>query len=85
MRFIEIQDGVSIAVSSIVSIQQRDELYSRVLTNDGRAFDSTFPYKTLLELVEINKENEITDENPQLTEIIDSLDTLRRGSQFTAV
>jgi len=81
MKFIEIEEGVSISVRDIVAIQRKDESYSVVLMRNGHTFESTFPYKTLLELVEMNHSaNEM-----KLQTVLESMKPDQRTSQFIAV
>jgi len=50
MKYIEIVDGISIRVDAIEAIERKDDL-TCVVRTQFNAYDSTFPYTTLLQLL----------------------------------
>lgn len=54
MKYIEIVDGVSIRVDAIEVIERKDDL-TCVVRTQFNTYDSTFPYTTLLQLLEREK------------------------------
>ena len=72
MQFIEIKDGLSIAVDKIEAIEEVDNLGCRVYTSTGVAYESAFPKNVLLSIIEhggLNKEDRILE---QVTKIADN-------------
>lgn len=84
MKFIEIAAGMSVLVDSIEAIEQvvveDSEVQSRVYSL-GRVYNSTFPYMTLLSI--INQHLEEKDQVEQKN--AEALDTLKKSSQFYSV
>ena len=50
MKFIEVRDGFSIAIDEIQAIEKSGELFSLVHTSKD-VYESTWPYKVLLEII----------------------------------
>lgn len=57
MRYIEVQEGLSIAIEDIEAIQKIDDFQTDVYTHHHH-YTSTFPYLTLLDLLEREGEKE---------------------------
>ena len=51
MKYIEIVDGVSIRLDAIEAIERKDDL-TCVVRTQFNTYDSSFPYTTLLQLLE---------------------------------
>jgi hypothetical protein len=71
MHFIELRDGLSVSIEEIEAIQRVDDGSSRVFTQNN-TYDSTFPYMTLLELVE---REQVPEEKEQVTNILKEIGT----------
>ena len=70
MKFIEVREGLSLAVDKIEAIEQSD-LGSKIYTSTGVVYDSVFPKNILLQLMETgeveNRDQEIVDELKKLS------------------
>ena len=51
MKFVEIQDGLSINIDNIIAIESTGELTSKVFTLSN-IFEANFPKKVLIKLIE---------------------------------
>ena len=65
MRYLEIQDGITISIDCIEAIEKKDEVTSKVYTHH-RVYLATFPYSTLLEMI---KQEDIVDKKLSSTQI----------------
>ena len=61
MRFIELQDGLSIRIDEIEAIVKIDDLTSEVRT-ESNTYVANFPYDVLLRLIE--EESRVVEEKP---------------------
>lgn len=68
MRYIEIQDGISLNISCIEGIEKIDENKCKIYTN-YHTYLATFPYDTLLGMI---KQDEIIDKKKSSEEIMKS-------------
>jgi len=69
MKWIEIQDGMSIKIDDIEAIGYgNNNLTSKVYTHHN-VYDSTFPYNVLLDLVSIKASNTLNQQTKELLEI----------------
>ena len=76
MEFIEIRDGLSIRVDAIEGVERRDELTSTVYTNSN-SYESTFPYRVLIELLGISGEAPIEEVKPESRLELEKLNILK--------
>ena len=68
MRYIEVSDGISVAVDLIESVERNDDgLTSRVRIGNN-IYNSTFPYEALLEL--------LMEKEPEKQEALNILKTI---------
>jgi len=77
MKWIEINDGLSIKINDIEAIGYgNNNLTSKVYTHHN-IYDSTFPYNVLLELISMKepKENEALDMQRKQLNILKELGT----------
>jgi hypothetical protein len=81
MRFLKIKDGVCINVERVEALEIIDQLHTRVYMTNGVAYESMFPYETLVTLLEIKEEKPESDVD---TEILKKLNTMAENSQSFA-
>ena len=77
MKFIEISDGISIRKSDIEAIKKKEDMFSVVYTKN-REYEASFPYITLLQLLETTSDSDMSAKVDQMTS---SLKTLQANSQ----
>ncbi len=65
MTFLEVSDGLSIAIKDIKIIQELSEIRTRVVT-DSASYEVALPYKILLEFLEEQKEKGIKPETEEM-------------------
>ena len=65
MTFLEVADGVSIAIKDIQTIERMDEIRTRVITTIAN-YEVALPYKILLEFLEEQKEKGIKPETEEM-------------------
>jgi len=58
LRYIEIQDGQSIAIDKIEAIKRIDDFRSNIYTHYN-IYEANFPYTVLIEILESEGENPI--------------------------
>lgn len=63
MEFIELQEGISVNKKSIDAIERIEDGGTRVYMRSGSVHESTFPYFTLLKLIEITIDKEPEQRN----------------------
>lgn len=79
LKYIEIKEGLSVKVDDIEAVGYGDnEFTSRVYTHHN-AYDSTFPYMVLLELLEISDANQGKEEREKAQFNIMKELTVQRG------
>lgn len=71
MNYIEVKEGLSIRVDEIEAVERVDEYNCTIYTHHN-LYASTFPYMTLLSLIEGQKEDKEKDK-AQMMESINSL------------
>lgn len=80
MEFIEIRDGLSIRKSSVDSIELQEDGSARVFLNSGVIHESTFPYITLLQLIEVShKDNEENSDIGGIMNLVHKHDQFHAG------
>jgi hypothetical protein len=58
MKFIELTSGTRVRLDAIVAIERLSDFDVAVSLNTGRVFEVTFPYLTLVDLLEMSDEGE---------------------------
>ena len=76
MKYLEIKEGLSIKVEEIEAIERVDEYNCTIYTNHN-LYASTFPYMTLLSIVE-NANEEKEKEDMQMKQNIKQLATYQQ-------
>ena len=58
MKFIEVKDGICIAVKKIEAITMLTELTCLIYTESGNNYECNFPYKVLIDILESSKDTQ---------------------------
>jgi hypothetical protein len=58
MKFIELTSGTRVRLDAIVAIERLSDFDVAVSLNTGRVFEVTFPYLTLVDLLEMGSDGE---------------------------
>ena len=71
MKFIEIKEGVSVAKDEIIALVKIDEYTTRLYTKVGE-FEANFPYMTLLQILE-NEREDINEKVSSMANVVNTL------------
>ena len=80
MKYLEINDGVSVKKDEIILIEKIDD-FSCNLTTESGIYECRFPYMTLLQILESDVEDKKEDYS---AEIVNQLQLLNKNSQYFA-
>ena len=56
MEYVEIKDGFSVKKDDIIAVERAGEYQTYLHMNNGKIFETNFPYMTILNLLENEKE-----------------------------
>ena len=72
MKFIEIKEGLSVSREDILAIEKMEEFTCKVHTIIG-SFDSSFPYITLLQILEEETPDDTEKKLEHISTVVDTL------------
>ena len=79
MRYIEIQEGITLNIDYIEGIEKIDDMKCKIYTH-SRSYLATFPYSTLLAII---KQNEIIDKpEVNISDIDEKLNRILNRNQY---